>query len=79
MGAQCLPTPTIGREASIQSYFSARHEGAAGENLRLLLDEVSAGRLKVDVGFEDSWTKLNEALEALAERRFTGKAVLLVD
>jgi NADPH2:quinone reductase len=68
-----------GREARIQSYFSARHEGAAGKNLRLLLDEVSAGRLKVDVGFEDSWTKLNKALEGLAERRFTGKAVLRVD
>ena len=68
-----------GREARIQSYFSARHEREAGDNLRMLLDQVSAGRLSVEVGFEDSWTRLNEALEGLAERRFSGKAVLLVD
>jgi NADPH2:quinone reductase len=68
-----------GREASIQSYFSAEHEAEAGRNLGLLLDLVSAGRLHVEIGLRESWTQLNEALEALAERRVAGKVVLLVD
>jgi NADPH:quinone reductase len=68
-----------GREASIESYFSARHEHEAGANLTMLLDLVSDGRLTVEVGLEASWTELNDALDALADRRVRGKAVLLVD
>jgi NADPH:quinone reductase len=68
-----------GREVRIQSYFSYRHEHQAGENLRLLLDLVSAGRLEVEIGFQDSWRRVNDALDGLKERRFAGKAVLLVD
>jgi NADPH2:quinone reductase len=68
-----------GKEARVESYFSARHEHQAGENLRLLLDELSAGRLHIDIGFHESWRRVNDALDGLAERRFAGKAVLLVD
>jgi NADPH:quinone reductase len=68
-----------GREVRIQSYFSYHHEHQAGENLRLLLDLVSAGRLEVEIGFQDSWRRVNDALDGLKERRFAGKAVLLVD
>jgi NADPH2:quinone reductase len=68
-----------GREVSIRSYFSAEHEAEAGRSLGMLLDLVSAGRLRVEIGLRESWTKLNEALDALAERRAAGKVVLLVD
>jgi NADPH:quinone reductase len=67
-----------GREATIRSYFSARHEADAGRLLSMLLDLVAAGRLHVEIGFRDSWDALNEALDGLSERRFAGKAVLTV-
>jgi NADPH:quinone reductase-like Zn-dependent oxidoreductase len=66
-------------EATIRSYFSARHEAEAGRVLRRLLDLVAAGRLQVEVGARESWDRLNDVLDALAERRFAGKAVLTVD
>jgi NADPH:quinone reductase-like Zn-dependent oxidoreductase len=51
----------------------------AGDRLRTLLGLVSEGRLRVAIGLRDSWSRLNEALEDLAERRVKGKVVLLVD
>jgi NADPH:quinone reductase-like Zn-dependent oxidoreductase len=66
-------------EATIRTYFSARHEADAGRVLAMLLDLVAAGRLHVEVGFEGSWDRLNEAMDGLSERRFAGKAVLTVD
>jgi NADPH:quinone reductase-like Zn-dependent oxidoreductase len=65
-------------EAAIRSYFSALHEAEAGRNIAMLLDLVAAERLHVEIGLDDSWDRLNEALEALADRRFAGKAVLTV-
>ncbi len=65
-------------EATIRSYFSARHEADAGRLLAMLLDLVAAGRLRVEVGFEGSWDRLNEAMDGLSERRFAGKAVLTI-
>src|SRR3982751_1773583 len=65
-------------EATIRSYFSARHEGDAGRPLAMLLDLVAAGKLQVEVGFEGSWDRLNEAMDGLSERRFRGKAVLTI-
>jgi NADPH:quinone reductase-like Zn-dependent oxidoreductase len=66
-------------EATIRSYFSALHEDEAGRNLAMMLGLVADGRLHVEIGLQDSWDRLNEALEALSERRFAGKAVLTVD
>jgi NADPH:quinone reductase-like Zn-dependent oxidoreductase len=66
-------------EATIRSYFSARHEADAGRTLAMLLDLVAADRLHVEVGFEASWDRLNEAMDGLSERRFAGKAVLTID
>jgi NADPH:quinone reductase len=68
-----------GREATIRSFFSFQHEGTAGERLRTLLKLVSNGHLKVEIGLTDSWSRLNEALEELAQRRVRGKLVLTVD
>jgi NADPH:quinone reductase len=65
-------------EATIRSYFSARHEADAGRVLAMLLDLVAAGRLHVEIGFEGSWDRLNEAMDGLSERRFAGKAVLTI-
>src|SRR3954452_5689435 len=73
-------TPMFGHEeATVRSYFSARHEADAGRVLAMLLDLVAAGRLEVEVGFRASWDRLNEAMDGLSERRFAGKAVLTVD
>jgi NADPH:quinone reductase len=66
-------------EAAIRTYFSARHEADAGRLLAMLLDLVAAGRLHVEVGFEGSWDRVNEAMDGLSERRFAGKAVLTID
>jgi NADPH:quinone reductase len=74
-----FPATFLGHEeAVITSYFSARHEADAGKNLEFLLAQVAAGRLHVNVGFTGTWEQLDEALDGLAERRFTGKAVLFV-
>jgi len=66
-------------EATVRSYFSARHEADAGRHLRMLLGLVAAGQLHVDIGIERSWDRLNEVLGALADRKFTGKAVLTIN
>jgi NADPH:quinone reductase-like Zn-dependent oxidoreductase len=66
-------------EATVRSYFSARHEADAGRLLAMLLDLVAAGRLEVEIGFQGSWDRLNEAMDGLSERRFAGKAVLTID
>src|SRR5215213_1367847 len=66
-------------EATIRSYFSARHEADAARTLRRLLDLVAAGRLRVEIGARESWDRLNDVLDGLSERRFAGKAVLSVD
>jgi NADPH:quinone reductase-like Zn-dependent oxidoreductase len=66
------------RDARIASYFSSHHAHLAGERLGLLVDLVAEGRLDAGVGLETSWEDLNDALEALADRRVTGKVVLTV-
>ena len=43
-------------EATIRSYFSARHEADAGRLLAMLLDLVAADRLHVDIGFGEAGT-----------------------
>jgi NADPH:quinone reductase len=65
-------------EATVRTYFSARHEADAGRHLRMLLALAAAGHLRVEVGFRDSWDRLNDALDGLAARRFAGKAVLTI-
>src|SRR5919202_5172299 len=66
-------------EATIRSYFSARHEADAGRLLAMLLDLIAAGRLEAEIGFHASWDRLNEAMDGLSDRHFAGKAVLTVD
>jgi NADPH:quinone reductase-like Zn-dependent oxidoreductase len=65
-------------EAAVRSYFSALHEADAGRNIAMLLDLVADGRLHVEIGMQADWSRLNDVLEALDERRFAGKAVLTI-
>ena len=48
-------------------------------DLRALADEIVAGRLDTGISLTASWTEADDAIEALLERRVSGKAVLLVD
>jgi NADPH2:quinone reductase len=62
----------------IQSFFSAHYEHLAADNLRTLLGLVADGRLQVEVGLETPLAEVNDALDALSERRVRGKAILRV-
>ena len=62
----------------IQSFFSAHYEHLAAGNLRTLLGLVADGRLTVRVGLETPLAEVNDALDALSERRVDGKAILRV-
>jgi NADPH:quinone reductase-like Zn-dependent oxidoreductase len=62
----------------VQSFFSAHYEHLAADNLRTLLGLVADGRLEVRVGLETPLADVNDALDALSERRVVGKAVLRV-
>jgi NADPH:quinone reductase len=60
----------------IQSFFSGHYEHLAAGNLRTLLGLVADGRLQVQVGLETPLADVNEALDALDQRRVRGKAIL---
>jgi NADPH:quinone reductase len=62
----------------VQSFFSAHYEHLAADNLRTLLGLVADGRLAVQVGLETPLAEVNDALDALSERRVAGKAILRV-
>jgi NADPH2:quinone reductase len=62
----------------IQSFFSAHYEHLAADNLHTLLGLVADGRLQVRVGLETPLSEVNDALDALSERRVDGKAILRV-
>jgi hypothetical protein len=50
-----------------------------GSDLTVLADQIAAGRLKPHVGLETNWRDPMTALEALRQRDFEGKAVLVID
>ncbi|HEY4865735.1 MAG TPA: zinc-binding dehydrogenase [Candidatus Dormibacteraeota bacterium] len=50
-----------------------------GEDLAYLVGLIAARRLRPEVGLELSWRETARAVQALRERKVTGKAVLLVD
>jgi hypothetical protein len=51
----------------------------AGEDIGYLLDLMRQGRLRVDVGWRGSWSRIGEAATALFGRQVAGKAVLDID
>jgi NADPH:quinone reductase-like Zn-dependent oxidoreductase len=60
----------------LATFFSAAYEHRAADNLRTLLDLVGDGRLRVEVGLQTPLAEVNDALDALSERRVRGKAIL---
>jgi NADPH:quinone reductase len=68
-----------GRDAvRVRTFFSAYYEYRAADNLRTLLGLVADGRLEVKVGLRTPLAEVNDALDALADRRVPGKAILIV-
>jgi NADPH:quinone reductase-like Zn-dependent oxidoreductase len=69
----------VGHEgARLVGYLSYAYPGPPGPDLAMLAALAGAGRLDPGIGLALPWTRLPEALAALAERRLTGKAVLTV-
>jgi NADPH:quinone reductase-like Zn-dependent oxidoreductase len=64
--------------AQLVSYLSYAYPEPPGPDLTTLAGLVAAGRLDPAVGLTFPWTRLRDALTALAERRISGKAVLTV-
>jgi NADPH2:quinone reductase len=52
---------------------------SAAHDLRLLVNELAAGRLDPQIALTVSWREPDAALAALMERRVAGKAVLRID
>ena len=53
--------------------------GSGSADLRRLADLIEAGRLDPQIDMVRSWRDAKESIEALLERRVSGKAVLTVD
>jgi NADPH2:quinone reductase len=69
----------LGRDAvQVRTFFSAHYEDRAADNLRTLLALVEQGRLDVTVGSRTALAEVNDALDALADRRVPGKAILIL-
>lgn len=65
--------------ASLRSMHVFHEVSAAGsmsDDLAILLSLVEKGKLKINIGVEEAWTKISTVAEALIERKFSGKAVL---
>ena len=65
-------------EARVEPFFSSRYQLQNGTDIATLLGLAADGRLDVEIGFDADWSEVNAALDALAARRFSGKAVLRV-
>jgi NADPH2:quinone reductase len=68
--------PALGRLVGLFVY--ATGEETFGADLEVLAALVADGRLRVDRGDTRDWSQTREALDALRERRVTGKVVLTV-
>ena len=67
--------------ASIRGFFSylSGEPASFGADLALLVALISKGKLTPQIGLQDSWHNLTEALPKLKERQVNGKAVFQVD
>ncbi|MSP22966.1 MAG: alcohol dehydrogenase [Dehalococcoidia bacterium] len=66
----------VGMRRSIEAFTKGPH---SGEDISYLLTLMQGRKLKVDVGWRGSWSRIAEASEALFGRRVVGKAVLDID
>jgi NADPH:quinone reductase len=69
------PYATVGPAKSLTSFVI---EGDAGADLAVLTELAAEGALTVEIGWQGSWDRFDEAAEALRGRRVSGKAVLQV-
>ncbi|MEU3818588.1 zinc-binding dehydrogenase [Streptomyces sp. NPDC030392] len=69
------PYATVGPAKSLSSFVI---EGAAGADLAVLTGMAAEGALTVEIGWQGTWDRFDEAAEALRGRRVPGKAVLAV-
>lgn len=60
-------------------FVELEREGSGARDLRLLAELVSAGELDPQISLRASWREPHDALQALLDRRVSGKAVVLVD
>ena len=64
--------------ARLQTFAYYASGSAIGDDIAALLDLVAAGRLETRVAMTMPWTDIDQALDALRQRSFSGKAVLTV-
>ncbi|NUP22010.1 MAG: zinc-binding dehydrogenase [Streptomyces sp.] len=69
------PYATVGPAKSLTSFVI---DGDAGADLAVLTELSAEGSLTVEIGWQGSWDRFDEAAEALRGRRISGKAVLEV-
>ncbi|MFF4782972.1 zinc-binding dehydrogenase [Streptomyces griseorubiginosus] len=69
------PYATVGPAKSLTSFVI---EGDVGADLAILAELAAEGALTVEIGWQGSWDRFDEAAEALRGRRISGKAVLEV-
>ena len=67
------PYATVGPAKSLNSFVI---EGEVGADLTVLTELAAEGLLRVEVGWQGSWDRFDEAAEALRGRRVFGKAVM---
>jgi NADPH:quinone reductase-like Zn-dependent oxidoreductase len=66
----------VGMRRSLEAFTKGPH---SGEDIAYLLTLMQEGKLRVEVGWRGSWTRIAEAADALFGRRVRGKVVLDVD
>ncbi|MFF0000138.1 zinc-binding dehydrogenase [Streptomyces avermitilis] len=69
------PYATVGPAKSLTSFVI---EGDAGADLAVLAELAAEGSLAVEIGWQGSWERFDEAADALRGRRVSGKAVMEV-
>ncbi|MGW3209180.1 zinc-binding dehydrogenase [Streptomyces sp. NPDC001135] len=69
------PYATVGPAKSLTSFVI---EGDVDADLAVLTELAAEGALGVEIGWQGSWERFEEAAEALRGRRLSGKAVLEV-
>jgi NADPH:quinone reductase-like Zn-dependent oxidoreductase len=67
------PYATVGPVKSLTSFVI---EGDTGADLTVLAELAAEGAVAVEIGWQGSWYRFDEAAEALRGRRIPGKAVL---
>ncbi|GHB48026.1 oxidoreductase [Streptomyces viridiviolaceus] len=69
------PYATVGPAKSLTSFVI---DSPAGADLAVLTELAAQGDLAVEIGWQGSWERFDEAADALRGRRVSGKAVLEV-